>query len=187
VAELDQFAAGELVAMSTANCWDPRLVCCSTFPFDHCDAVVRGPLGRYLHHIGVEIQTGTTAQSLALSERHWSERALSLSTNVTFTLDSGADINADALILATDPARMGLPLSLTPTTPSQLRPKGGHARAALGAGRRWHSLPPSRRPHGTRSHHPASFAGNHLLSGWNLRGHDLWNRPNAWPAQRPAG
>jgi hypothetical protein len=107
---------------STANSWDPRWVCCSTFPFDHCDAVLRGPLGRYLHYIGVEIKTGMTAQSLTLSERHWSEGALSLSTSVTFAPVSGADIPADALV--------------------------------------W--------PHGTRRH-------------------DLWNRPDAWRAQRPAG
>jgi hypothetical protein len=88
-----------------------------------------GPLGRYLHYIGVEIKTGMTAQSLTLSEWHWSEGALSLSTSVTFAPVSGADIPADALVWPHGtrshhrlPCRQPLPHRLEPPRARPLEP-----------------------------------------------------------------
>jgi carotenoid phi-ring synthase / carotenoid chi-ring synthase len=86
-------------------------------PIDDYDRVLWAPLGRYLSGLGVEIRTGSEVAALsmstgspgeepALSSSNGSSRdeySPGLSKGVTVVLDSGGDLTADAVVLATDP------------------------------------------------------------------------------------
>ncbi|HZA32377.1 MAG TPA: FAD-dependent oxidoreductase [Propionibacteriaceae bacterium] len=99
-----QFAAGELVAMFHSYFLGSSEGLLFDVPVDDYDRALWAPLGRYLHGLGVEIMTGAEVAAVRASKGSPPEDpALSLSEGVTITLDSGVDLTADAVVLATDP------------------------------------------------------------------------------------
>jgi isorenieratene synthase len=127
-ADPQQFAAGELVAMFHSYFLGSSEGLLFDVPIDDYDRVLWAPLGRYLSGLGVEIRTGTEVAALRSSggsssdapASSWTspderrrlsmtkglpreELAPGLSKGVTVVLDSGADLTADAVVLATDP------------------------------------------------------------------------------------
>jgi carotenoid phi-ring synthase / carotenoid chi-ring synthase len=123
----EQFAAGELVAMFHSYFLGSSEGLLFDVPIDDYDRVLWAPLGRYLSSVGVEIRTGVEVVALRSSEGSSAdaaagssvspdeqrrpnmtngsareEHAASLSKGVTVILDSGADLTADAAVLATD-------------------------------------------------------------------------------------
>ena len=88
----EQFSAGELVAMFHSYFLGSAEGLLFDVPLDAYDNVLWAPLAQYLNGLGVEILTGASA------------RALSLLRGSTVTMNSGLEIGADAIVLATDPA-----------------------------------------------------------------------------------
>jgi isorenieratene synthase len=88
----EQFSAGELVAMFHSYFLGSAEGLLFDVPVDAYDSVLWAPLAQYLNGLGVEIVTGASAC------------ALSLSRGVAVTMNSGLEIAADAMVLATDPA-----------------------------------------------------------------------------------
>ena len=124
----EQFAAGELVAMFHSYFLGSSEGLLFDVPIDDYDRVLWAPLGQYLSGLGVEIRTGSEVVALRSSDGSSAgapagrsvspdgehrlrltkgspreEHAASLSKGVTVVLDSGADLTADAVVLATDP------------------------------------------------------------------------------------
>ena len=127
-ADPQQFAAGELVAMFHSYFLGSSEGLLFDVPIDDYDRVLWAPLGRHLSGLGVEIRTSTEVVALRSSwgsspdgpASTWAspdegrrpsmtkgspreEHAPGLSKGVTVVLDSGADLTADAVVLATDP------------------------------------------------------------------------------------
>ena len=100
----DEFAAGELVAMFHSYFLGSSEGLLFDVPVDDYDRVLWAPLRRYLDGLGVEIRTGTQVAALSMETGlPGEEPAVSSSKGVTVVLDSGADLPADAIVLATDP------------------------------------------------------------------------------------
>ena len=88
------FSAGELVAMFHTYFVGSSEGLLFDVPVDDYDTVFWAPLQRYLVARGVEVLTGETVDTVELSGQD----------TVTVLLGSGAVVQADALVLATDPA-----------------------------------------------------------------------------------
>lgn len=87
------FSAGELVAMFHTYFVGSSEGLLFDVPLDDYDTVFWAPLHRYLSARGVEVLTGDTVDTVELSGPE----------AVTVLLGSGAVVEADALVLATDP------------------------------------------------------------------------------------
>jgi len=123
----EQFAAGELVGMFHSYFLGSSEGLLFDVPIDDYDRVLWAPLSRYLSGLGVDIRTSTEVLALRSFEGSSAdapagtsvssdeqrkptmtkgspreERAASLSKRVTVVLHSGADLTADAVVLATD-------------------------------------------------------------------------------------
>jgi isorenieratene synthase len=98
-----QFAAGELVAMFHSYFLGSSEGLLFDVPIDDYDRVLWAPLGRYLNGLGVEIMTGKQVAALRSSEGSPLEERAARLPGVAVVLDSGADLAADAAVLATDP------------------------------------------------------------------------------------
>src|SRR5512133_1009881 len=90
-----EFSAGELVAMFHTYFLGSSEGLLFDVPRDDYDSCLWSPLRRYLEHLGVEVRTG---ESVA-----WVDARRELPR---IGLESGTDIDAEALVLATDPATM---------------------------------------------------------------------------------
>ena len=88
------FSAGELVAMFHTYFVGSSEGLLFDVPVDDYDTVFWAPLRRYLSAHGVQVLTGDTVDTVELSD----------ADTVTVLLGSGALVEADALVLATDPA-----------------------------------------------------------------------------------
>ena len=88
------FAAGELVAMFHSYFVGSSEGLLFDVPVDDYDAVLWAPLRRYLLRRGVQVRTQDTVEALDLS----------VPGTATVLLGSGTLLDADAVVLATDPA-----------------------------------------------------------------------------------
>ncbi|MEO7234294.1 MAG: FAD-dependent oxidoreductase [Lapillicoccus sp.] len=86
-----EFSGGELVAMFHTYFLGSAEGLLFDVPDDDYDEALWAPLGRYLHALGVEVRMPVRA--LAVEDR--GER-------VAVTLDDGSEVEADAVVLATD-------------------------------------------------------------------------------------
>ena len=91
----DQFSAGELVAMFHTYFLGSSEGLLFDVPRDDYDSCLWSPLRRYLERLGVEVRTG---ESVA-----WIDASQDLPR---IGLEAGAEIDAAAVVIATDPATM---------------------------------------------------------------------------------
>ena len=88
-----EFSAGELVAMFHTYFLGSAEGLLFDVPSDDYDTALWAPLGRYLHGLGVEVETGATVEHLDV-----------LDDGVTVHLGGGQLRQGDACVLAADPA-----------------------------------------------------------------------------------
>jgi isorenieratene synthase len=91
----DDFSAGELVAMFHAYFLGSSEGLLFDVPRDDYDSYLWSPLRHYLERLGAEVRTAEAVASVDSSH-----------AVVRIGLGSGAEIEADALVLATDPATL---------------------------------------------------------------------------------
>ena len=91
----DDFSAGELVAMFHTYFLGSSEGLLFDVPRDDYDICLWSPLRRYLDHLGVEVQTSESVTWIDASQNV-----------LRIGLSSGGEIEADALVLATDPATL---------------------------------------------------------------------------------
>jgi isorenieratene synthase len=92
-APAEEFAAAELVAMFHSYFLGSAEGLLFDVPADDYDTALWAPLGHYLHSLGVAVRTGTTVVGLE-----------SRSADVRIELAGGETLQADAVVVATDPA-----------------------------------------------------------------------------------
>jgi isorenieratene synthase len=91
----DDFSAGELVAMFHTYFLGSSEGLLFDVPRDDYDSCLWSPLRRYLEHLGVEVRTGESVAWVNASDEL-----------PQIGLESGAEIDAGAVVIATDPATM---------------------------------------------------------------------------------
>ncbi|MFP5282793.1 MAG: FAD-dependent oxidoreductase [Actinomycetes bacterium] len=90
----EEFSAGELVAMFHTYFLGSAEGLLFDVPDDDYDTALWAPLGRYLGGLDVEVRTGVEVAALDGGDP----------TGITLALGSGAELTADAVVLAADPA-----------------------------------------------------------------------------------
>jgi isorenieratene synthase len=92
----DEFSAGELVAMFHTYFLGSSEGLLFDVPRDDYDSCLWSPLQRYLERLGTEVRLGDSVAWIDASD-----------VQLRIGLGSGTELEADALVLATDPATLG--------------------------------------------------------------------------------